>query len=176
MPFCWSPDSPISCFRETEPPVCCIWPLTKSQKHENYPSRHCLQLFKTHQRSFWQTPTQLRGQTLTGRAQFNPPPPPLTSKLLTSFPSEEPRNQGDFEPFVRLHNSVTVLLGVYSHAESPDKQHWLPLCILSAFSYSQWPQLYPLFAQRVTSLWSVGPRNSSTCCCRVFCVSVSFTP
>lgn len=133
---------PISCFREREPPACCFWPLTKSRKYENYPSSRGLQLFKSHQCSFWQTSTWLRG--LIWLAEHNSAHRHhQPQNLLPPSPLEE---QGRFKLFVRPQNLTAARPGDYSYAESPDKQHWLPLSLLSAFSYTRWPALYPLLA------------------------------
>lgn len=125
--------NPISCFRERKPPACCFWPLTKSQKYENYPSSHGLQLFKSHQRSSLTNLHKAQRPDLTGRTRLYPPPPPTTKPLTSLSLQRNKVTRVCFEPFVRPHNSTTMRPDDYMCAESPDKQHRLPLGLVISF-------------------------------------------
>lgn len=157
---------PISCFRESEPPACCSWPPTKSQKYENYPSTHGPHFFKSHQRSEarpdWHCTTL---PNATADHKNLSPPSPRRNKVTRVILSylygctiPRPRGSGD-----------------YSNAPSPDKQRQLPLALLSLSLILAGPDFTPpaRLAQCVTSLWGVALRNSLTCCPRV-CSPFSF--
>lgn len=135
--------NPISCFRESEPPACFFWPPTKSQKYENDPSIHSLQLFNAISLLTNRHPAEK--PDLTGRTQLCP----LLLPTATPLPHQASK-QGHFKPFVRPHNSTTTRPGNYCSADSPDKVCWLPLDLLSALSYAAWLELFP--AQRVTTI------------------------
>lgn len=152
--------NPISCFRESEPPACCFWPLTKSQKYENYPSSRGLQLFKSHQRSFWQTSTWLRSQTWLAIL-----PTAATTKPLAPFSPQ--RNKGSQSclygciiqwphglAIVAVQkvqiNSVSFLSACYQLSHTPAGLRITPASL------------------SVSHLSGVsGPRNSLTWCCWV---------
>lgn len=160
----------ISCFREHEPPACYFWPLTKSQKYENYPSSHGLQLFKSHQRSFDKTSTlRLVRPDLTGRTRLYPTVTTDHKSSLTSLTLRRNKvTRGRFEPFAkRPHNSTTAKPGDYMCAGSPDKQASASSRLVISFLIRL--RLACASPPRLCSTCHIplerrGPRNSLTCC------------